>query len=270
MKNKLKIGIDINEVLRATWISFDRYFYEQFGDEGIPDKPYVYITDFFKHYKWEDTTETTRYLKEPEEFAQEKFDDINPQFYQVDENGNTLADSFLFQPNEELKLSAKEVYNRFLYQDFCFEIYGFAMKMYKQLDLHFKNFCIDYGDDIEIIVVSKENFFSIVPTLHFLSLIGSRATKYVFDESSEEIWDNVDILVTADPEMLSNIPLNKKAIKVMRPFNVDIKSDFEIMEINDLNKLEEPFNAVVGSNEYLAFKEYEKYNKHKKFLKLIK
>ena len=47
MKNKLRIGIDINEVLRSTWLQFDRYYYEQFGNEGIPDKPYVYITDYF-------------------------------------------------------------------------------------------------------------------------------------------------------------------------------------------------------------------------------
>ena len=196
-------------------------------------------------------------------------DDINPQFYQVDENGIALADSFLFKESEELKLTAKEVYNRFMFQDFCFEIHT-AQKMYKQLDLHFKNFCIEYGDDVEIIVVSKENFFSIVPTLHFLSIIGSRATKYVFEESSEEIWKNVDILVTADPEMLSNVPIDKKVIKVTRSFNDDIKSDLEIMQINDLNKIEEPFNAAKDSEEYLSYKEYVKYNKYNEFINLIK
>lgn len=256
MKNKLRIGIDINEVLRSTWLSFDRYYYEQYGSDGIPNNPYVYVTDFFKHYKWEDTSEVTRYLKEPDDMP----DDINPQFYQTDENGKALADSFLFKENEEVKLNAKEVYNRFVFQDFCFEIFGSAQKMYKQLDLHFKNFCIDYGDDLEIIVVSKENFFSIVPTLHFLSMIGSRATKYVFTESSEEIWNNIDILVTADPEMLINIPNNKKAIKVSRPFNENIYSEFEIMNINDLNKL-----SIGTDNE-----EFVKYNKNKEFLKLIK
>ena len=188
----------------------------------------------------------------------------------MDENGNALADSFLFDKDEEVKLTAKEVFNRFMYELYCFEIFVCAQKMYKQLDLHFKNFCIDYGDDLEIIIVSKENFFSITPTLHFLSLISCKATKYVFTESSEEIWDNVDILVTADPEMLSNIPINKKVIKVTRPFNIDITSNFEIMNINDLNKIEEPFNIDQNSKEYEAYLEYLKYNKHNEFLTLIK
>ena len=262
MKEKLRIGIDINEVLRSRWKVFDKLFYQEFGEEGIPDQPYVY--DFFNTYKWNDTSEKTKFLKEPEDMI----DDINPQFYQLDENGNSLADSFLFNESEELKLTAKEVYNRFMFQDFCFEIFT-APKMYKQLDLHFKNFCIDYGDDCEIVIVSKENFFSIVPTLHFLSLIGSRATMYVFTESNEEIWDNVDILVTADPELLNNVPDDKYVIKVMRPFNVDINKDFEIMEINDLNSIEEPFNVNQNSKEYEAYLEYKKYNKHEKFLKLI-
>lgn len=263
MKNKLRIGIDINEVLRSRWLIFDKLYYQEFGDEGIPNQPYVY--DFFNTYKWNDTLETTKYLKEPEDMV----DDINPQFYQVDENGKALADSFLFKESEKLKLSAEEVYNRFMFQDFCFEIHT-APKMYKQLDLHFKNFCIDYGDDLEIIIVSKENFFSIVPTLHFLSMIGSRATKYIFDESSQEIWNNVDILVTADPDMLKHIPSNKKVIKVMRPFNENIPSSFEIMNINDLNKIEKPFNIENNSKEYETYLEYVKYNKHNEFLNIIK
>lgn len=260
--SKLRIGIDINEVLRARCLQFEKFYYQEFGEEGIPDQPYVY--DFFNTYKWSDTIEATKYLKEPEEMI----DDINPQFYQVDENGNSLADSFLFKESEELKLTAKEVYNRFMFQDYCFEIHT-APKMYKQLDLHFKNFCIDYGDDCEIVIVSKENFFSIVPTLHFLSVIGSRATKYVFTESNQEIWDNVDILVTADPDLLNNVPDDKYVIKVMRPFNTEIIKDFEIMEINDLNSIEEPFNIETNSKEYEAFLEYKKYNKHAEFLKLI-
>ena len=262
--SKLRIAVCMSGQLRTWKLCLpNQYSFFIDNSEGIPEQPYVY--DFFNTYKWKDTTETTKYLKEPDTML----DDINPQFYQLDENGNALADSFLFEPSEELKLTAKEVYNRFLYQDYVFEIFGSAQRMYKQLDLHFKNFCIDYGDDYEIVIVSKENFFSIVPTLHFLSMIGSRATKYVFTESNEEIWDNVDILVTADPELLLNVPEDKYVIKVMRPFNVEIKKDFEIMEINDLNSIEEPFNIETNSKEYEAFLEYKKYNKHEQFLKLI-
>jgi hypothetical protein len=211
-----------------------------------------------------------KYLKEPDDDPDAVINNINPQFYQLDENGNSLADSFLYEPSEELKLSAKEIYNRFMYQEYVFEIFGCAPKMYKQLDLHFKNFCINYNDDFEIIVVSKENFFSIPPTLHFLSIIGSRATKYIFVENSQEIWNNVDILVTADPELIKNKPDNKKIIKVSRIFNKELNSDLEIMGINDLNLIDEVIDVNASNNEYNAFMEYKKYNKYNEFLRLIK
>ena len=55
MSKKLKVGIDINEVFRAKWLQFDRFYTQEFGEEGIPEQPYVY--DFFKNYKFEDTVE---------------------------------------------------------------------------------------------------------------------------------------------------------------------------------------------------------------------
>jgi hypothetical protein len=48
-------GIDVNEILRARWIQFDKYYEEEFGEEGIPKEPYIY--DFFKNYQWKDVEE---------------------------------------------------------------------------------------------------------------------------------------------------------------------------------------------------------------------
>jgi hypothetical protein len=49
MSKKKIIGIDINEVLRYRWIQFDRYYVEEFGEEGVPEMAYVY--DFWNTYK---------------------------------------------------------------------------------------------------------------------------------------------------------------------------------------------------------------------------
>lgn len=44
MSKKLTIGIDIDEVLRAKWIQFDKHYIEEFGEEGTPkDNPYVLL-----------------------------------------------------------------------------------------------------------------------------------------------------------------------------------------------------------------------------------
>ena len=61
MSKKLMIGIDINEVLRAKWIQFDKYYIEEFGEGGAPKgNPYVY--DYFNSYEFKDTVEVEKEL----------------------------------------------------------------------------------------------------------------------------------------------------------------------------------------------------------------
>ena len=52
---KIKVGISIDEILRAKWLQFDRYYVQEFGEDGVPDNPYVY--DFFNNYKFNDIVE---------------------------------------------------------------------------------------------------------------------------------------------------------------------------------------------------------------------
>jgi hypothetical protein len=233
MNKKLTIGIDINEILRGRWIQFDRFYAQEFGEEGIPKQPYVY--DFFENYEWKEGIERTKDLKEPEDMPE----DINPLDYQLNEKGEYIADFALFKAPEEKILSPKEVYNQFMYQDFVFEIHGSAPKMYPNVDLHVKDFYYKYKDTVDFIIVSKENFLTIPSTLFFLSKITSRFTNYRFCETNEEMLENIDILITTDPELLDS-PAEKKIIKLTRPYNEDCYSDIKpVLQINDLNGNEE-------------------------------
>lgn len=228
--SKLKVGIDINEVLRARWLQFDRFYAQEFGEEGIPEQPYLY--DFFLGYPWRDTVETIKELKEPEDMP----DDINPLHYQTDEKGEADADSFLFKKEEEIKLTAKEVYNRFMYEDFLFEIHGAAPKMYPQLDLDVNNFLQKYENTVDFIVMSVENRFSIPPTLFFLSKISARFKDYKFLDNPLDMWKHVDILITTDPLIMGlGIPWGKKMVKLTRPYNENQKvGNVEVLQIADL------------------------------------
>jgi hypothetical protein len=231
MSKKLTIGIDINEVLRARWLQFDRYYSQEFGVEGIPEQAYVY--NFFEKYPWREGIEKTKDLKEPEDMPE----DINPLDYQIDEKtGEAPADFALFKLPEIKTLTPKEVYNQFMYQDFVFEIHGSAPKMYSNVDLHVKDFYFKYKDTVDFIIVSKENYFSIPSTLFFLSKITSRFTNYHFCETNEEIWEGIDILITTDPEILDT-PTGKKVIKLTRPYNENcINGDITpVLQLNDLN-----------------------------------
>lgn len=241
MENKkINIGIDINEVLRARWLQFDKFYVQEFGEDGVPDIPYVY--DFFKEYKWEDTVEETNYLNE------ELPDDINPIEYKVDKKTGEAPVDYLAFKTEKEKLKAKDVYNRFMYQDYVYEIHGAAPVLYKQLDLHLDLFYKKYMNHANFIIVSKENWFTIPSTLFFLSKIMSRFKNYKFAENNDEIWNDIDVLITTDPEILdAGTPEGKKVIKLLRPYNEnsqdgEIKS--EILQINDLNGNEE-FEKII-------------------------
>lgn len=228
---KIKVGIVIDEVLRAKWIQFDRFYAQEFGEEGIPEEqPYVY--DYFKEYAWNDTVESFNELKEPEDMP----DDINPIHYQVDKDGKADADAFIMKEKVETKYSAREVYNRFMYQDFLLEIHGAAPKMYPQLDLHLNNFIEKYQDNVEFVILSVENKFSIPPTLFFLSKISCRIKNYKFLNNHLDMWKECNILITTDPETLNvGSPWGKKVVKLNRPYNTDTKKgDIEVLQVADL------------------------------------
>jgi hypothetical protein len=232
MNKKLMVGIDINEVLRAKWFQFDKYYGEEFGENGVPkEQPYVY--DFFKYYGWKDTVETTKDLKEPKDMPE----NISPIDYQInDKLKEAPADTFLFKKPEKNMLTAKEVYNRFMYEDYCFEIHATAPMMYKGMDLHVKTLYLKYHNSAEFTVLGKENQFSIPPTLFFLSKIVAQFKNYHFVDNSLEMWNNVDVLITTDPEILNaKIPWGKILIKLKRPYNENIKvGSLEIQQIGDL------------------------------------
>jgi hypothetical protein len=236
-KNKLVVGIDINEIFRAKWLTFDRFFAQEFGEEGIPENPYTY--DLFNNYPWKEVNETINILKDDAPV------DINPIDYQPDENGVAKADSVLFK-KENIHLTAKEAYNRFMYEDFVFEIFA-KTQMYRGLDLHVQQFYKKYCDTVEFILLSKENWFSIPPTLSFLSIMLCRFKNIRFVDEANEMWNGVDILITTDPEILDNeIPDNKKIIKMERPYNINCQNGvLKALQIADLLENEE-FQSLIG------------------------
>jgi len=228
--SKLKIGIDVDEILRAKWLQFDRFYAQEFGEDGIPEQPYVY--DFFLGYPWKDTVEEIKEMREPEDTPE----DINPIDYQIDDKGEAPADFMLFKPKEKVELTARQVYNRFMYEDFLFELHGAAPKMYPQLDLDVNNFLQKYEGTVDFTVMSVENRFSIPPTLFFLSKIQARFRDYKFLDNPLDMWKHVDILITTDPMITGlGVPWGKKLIKLKRPYNENQKvGSLEVLQIADL------------------------------------
>lgn len=244
-KNKIRIGIDIDEILRAKWYQFDRFYVDEFGEEGLPNKENQYVFDFFGEYLWKDTVEKFKELKEPEDTPEH----INPLDYVVDEKtGEAIADSALFKKEEKIKLTKKEVYNRFMYEDFLFEIHGSAPMIYRGVDLDLSKFTDKYNNSAEIILFSKENVLSIPPTLFFISKLMPRSKKFIFIENEKDIWKDIDILITTNPEYFKKKqPKKKRVIKIERPYNMEKNmnyfdvSDTELINLTVNNK----FNDLI-------------------------
>lgn len=243
MNKKIKVGIDINEVLRHKWLQFDRFYVTEFGEDGVPENPYVY--DYFNEYKFSDTIEIERELKDEKDIP-----DINPIYYKQDENGESQADAFLFKLPEEVKLTAKDVYNRFMYIDYCFEIHGSAPFMYKNMDVDFNKFILKYDNNVEFILFSVENNFSIKPTQFFLSKVNTTVRNIKFVDNSIDMWKDCDVLITTDPKLIKlGNPWFKKLIKLNRPYNMNIKfKGLSTLQLNDLNGNKE-FEKIIKYKE---------------------
>lgn len=231
---KIKIGIEIDEVLRAKWLQFDKLYVAEFGVEGAPvNQPYIYSTEYFEKYKWNEIEEEIKELKEPEDMPE----NINPLDYQVDEiTGEAPADFALFKAPEKKNLSSLDVYNRFMYEDYMVELFALSPIMYRGMDLDVKNFYDKYSTTAEFIIFSVEKSKTIPLTLSFLNKMFSRFRNYKFINKSFDIWKDVDVVITANPELLIiGAPWGKRIIKLSRPFNEKIKvGSLEVLHIKDL------------------------------------
>lgn len=238
MENKKIIGIDINEVIRSRSMQFDRFYYEEFDGKGLPPEDDPYKFDLRNDYKWEDGEETLEYLNE------DLPDDISPKDYVIDKNtGKAPVDVFAFKKEKKL-ITGDEKFKRFMYEDYLFEIHGTAPPIYKGLDKHLEKFYLKYRDQFELRIISKENWFTIPPTLFFLSKMMLRFTDFKFVKNNTEVWENVDILITTDPELLE-CPDNKKVVKINRPYNKNIESKVVALQVYDLIDNKE-FQELIG------------------------
>lgn len=138
-----------------------------------------------------------------------------------------------FDLMEYFKFNSIDEMNRFLYDEAALEIFGHADQLHDNIMNKFNMFLMDIEDDEEheIQIVSREALKSIPSTLFFLSKTSCRAKNIRFVMSYEEKWDDVDVLITANPKALESKPDGKISIKIKSSYNEDVKSDFELDSI---------------------------------------
>ena len=165
----------------------------------------------------------------------------------VAETDITVKDVTSFDLMEFFKFENIDKFNSFLYLEAPLEIFGHADQLHDGIINRFNEFLIDieYEGEHEIELVSREVNKAIPSTFFFLSKTGARPTNIRFVKKYEQKWNNVDVLITANPKALEAKPAGKISVKVKTNYNTDAKADYEIDSILDFFKDEELRNKIL-------------------------
>lgn len=248
---KLKLGIDIDEVLRSKWAAFDRFYADEFGEDGIKEPFDTY--DYRNHYEFNEKEETTMVLNDSF-LTDEKYSKMSPKEYIVDEStGKAPVDEVAFS-EEKKTLTPEEVYNQFLYKDYLLEIHGQAPKLYMNADVDIVRFVKQYSEYFDFVFFAKQKPVAIPATLFFLSKMRIATKNIAFVETNEELWSQVDWVVSVDPTIIASKPEGKVAITFTRLYNQGVEADYTSFGVMRLISTEED----EGNNEVEDFTEFIK------------
>jgi hypothetical protein len=198
----MRIGIEMNGVLRDTLLKF-RQLYEKFNIDLMPE------------------------LEEGQEPVF-KYEVIEP----ID--SLDLLKHFTFPSKDE--------FYSFMYEEHPMEIFGHSPSVEMSTMNDLNEFYYEMRDNNDILIVSDEIGKSKPASLFFLSKFGCLIEKVKFYSEStiDSMWSEIDVLLTANPNLLLNYPKDKKVIKFETEYNKHVDSDLTITTLKELkNKLEE-------------------------------
>jgi hypothetical protein len=150
-----------------------------------------------------------------------------------------LKSHFTFQNDDE--------YFSFLYEEFPMEIFGHSQSTEYSTFNDLNELYVQLRDNHDILIVSDEIGKSKPASLFFLSKFGCLIEKVKFysNQTINSMWDEIDVLLTSNPDLILNHPDNKHIIKYNTDYNKEIKCDDEISSIKELsNKL----NQIINNN----------------------
>jgi hypothetical protein len=136
-----------------------------------------------------------------------------------------------------------EIYD-FLYKEHTMEIFGHASSVEYNSVNDLNDFYVDMRDNHEIIIVSDEIGKSKPASLFFLAKGGwlFEQVKFYSESTINSLWDSVDVLLTANPNLLLKHPDNKVVIKYNTFYNSDIKTENSISTLKELKTKIENLN----------------------------
>jgi len=205
-----KIGIEVNGVLRNTLGKIQQTYEKFLIENNSTEKTYIL-----------DESGNTESIIQEEEFEYEVLGNID---------SLNLLNHFKFKSDDELY--------EFLYQEFAMQIFGHAESSEMHTFHTLNDIYLKYRSTNDIVIVSDEIGKSKPATLFFLSKFGCQIEKIKFysDTTKNSIWDEVDVLISANPSLIEDHPENKVVIKFNTQYNKTNKSEHEISSLKELDE----------------------------------
>lgn len=192
----MRIGVELNGVLRDTLKKIQQ-----------------------EYEKW--------YIENP--FKEEEEDDFK---YEV------ISDLDSLDILKHLKFRDENELYDFLYKEHTMEIFGHAGSVEPSGLLDFNDFYLDMRDEHDILIVSDEIGKSKPASLFFISKFGClvEAVKFYSEPTINSMWNSIDILLTANPNLLLNHPDDKIVIKFNTKYNKDIETKHNISSLKEFKE----------------------------------
>ena len=142
-----------------------------------------------------------------------------------------LMNHFSFKNEDELY--------SFTYEDFAMQIFGHAGSSETFTFNDLNEIYLKYRDNNELLIVSDEMGKSKPASLFFLSKFGCQLEKVKFYSNTtiNSMWDEVDVLLTSNPNLILEKPKDKIVVKYITNYNKNIKSDYEIEKLKDFDEV---------------------------------
>jgi hypothetical protein len=135
-----------------------------------------------------------------------------------------------------------ELYS-FMYEDFAMQIFGHAGSTETFTFNDLNEIYLKYRDENDLLIVSDEMGKSKPASLFFLSKFGCQLEKVKFYSNStiNSMWNEIDVLLTANPTLLLEKPKDKIVVKFNTVYNKDVNCDYEI---NSLKEFDETLKKI--------------------------
>jgi len=219
----MKIGIDINGVLRDTIGKFEQT-YEKFLIEKNEEMDNLMTLELSGDTFNESSFKVVDEIKKSD-FKYEKLSEIT---------SLNLITHYSFKDKEE--------YYNFLYEEFAMAIFGHAGSSEYSTFNYLNEIYTNLRDKHEIIIVSDEMGKSKPATLFFLSKFGCllEQIKFFNNVTENNIINNLDILLTANPNLLLKKYDKTKVVKFNTVYNSTIETERFIKSLSEFeDKLKE-------------------------------